>query len=73
MSRDENASYYDAGGIEVLCVIAAKLTPEQYRGFLMGNAIKYLLRMNYKGNAERDAEKAEVYARLLAEVTGSAE
>ena len=66
MSRDDQASYYDAGGIEVLDVIKAKLTPEQYRGYLLGNAIKYLLRMNYKGSADRDAEKAGNYATWLA-------
>lgn len=41
MSKDVKSSYYDAGGIETLDVIKAKLTPEQYQGYLQGNAIKY--------------------------------
>lgn len=41
MSRDKNSSYYDAGGIETLDVIKAKLTNDQYQGYLLGNAIKY--------------------------------
>jgi hypothetical protein len=41
--------YYDKGGIQVLDVIRAKLTPEQYEGYLLGNAIKYRLRANFKG------------------------
>lgn len=46
MAKDEKSGYYDVGGIEVLEVIKAKLTDEQYKGFLMGNALKYLLRCN---------------------------
>ena len=62
MARDEKSSYYDAGGIETLNVIEAKLTPEEYRGYLKGNAIKYLCRAAFKGNEARDAEKAANYA-----------
>lgn len=66
MSKDPKSTYYDAGGIETLDVIKAKLTPEQYRGYLLGNAIKYACRLNFKGCAERDAEKLAVYAGELA-------
>ena len=67
MSRDENSSYYDAGGIEVFDVIKAKLTPEQFEGYLLGNTIKYSLRMMHKtpNNPERDAVKAANYAGWL--------
>jgi len=67
MSKDEKSSYYDAGGIETLDVIKAKLTPEQYHGYLLGNAIKYQLRMMHKttDNPLRDAEKASNYAGWL--------
>lgn len=68
MSRDPKSTYYDAGGIETLDVIKAKLTPEQYRGYLLGNAIKYACRLNFKGSAERDAEKLAVYSKELAEL-----
>jgi hypothetical protein len=68
MARDEKATHYDAGGIETLDIIRAKLTPEQYRGYLMGNVIKYLSRCNWKGDAERDLEKAANYMRWLGEV-----
>ena len=69
MSRDENSSYYDAGGIEVFDVIKAKLTPEQFQGYLLGNQIKYSLRMNWKtpNNPERDAVKAANYSKWLKE------
>lgn len=66
MSKDPKSTYYDAGGIETLDVIKAKLTTEQYRGYLLGNTIKYACRLNFKGCAERDAEKLAVYSAELA-------
>lgn len=36
MSKDLKSSYYDEGGIETLDIIKAKLSPEQYKGFLLG-------------------------------------
>ncbi len=73
MSKDEKSSYYDAGGIEVLDVIKAKLTPEQYKGYLLGNAIKYQLRMMHKtpNQPQRDAEKAMLYSNWLLEELGA--
>lgn len=68
MSKDQKSSYYDEGGIEVLDVIKAKLTPEQYKGYLLGNSIKYALRANFKGTKERDIEKLANYSRWLKEV-----
>lgn len=65
MSIDPKSTHYDAGGIEVLEVIKAKLTPEQLQGYYLGNAIKYSLRLNHKGTSIRDAEKLEFYSRFL--------
>jgi hypothetical protein len=62
MARDPKSSYYDAGGIEVMDVIAAKLTDEQFKGYLLGNIIKYSLRANHKGSFSRDAEKIRYYS-----------
>ena len=69
MSRDEKSNYYDVGGIETLDVIKAKLTPDQYKGYLLGNAIKYQLRMMHKtpGDPSRDAEKASNYSMWLSD------
>ena len=65
MSLDPNSSYYDAGGIETIEIIRAKLTKEQFRGWLLGNAIKYSTRLMHKGTPDRDAEKLSTYASLL--------
>ena len=65
---DPKSSYYDAGYISTMDVIKAKLTDEQFKGFLLGNQIKYSCRLNYKGDPKRDAEKAANYGRLLKEL-----
>lgn len=71
MSRDSKSGYYDSGGIEVLDVIRAKLTKEQYQGYLLGNVIKYSLRMFHKSDnldgQIRDAEKCVNYSTWLLE------
>lgn len=68
MSIDEKSTYYDAGGIEALSVIKAKLTPEQLQGYYLGNALKYLMRAFYKENPARDVEKARNYVGWLADL-----
>lgn len=65
--RDPNSRHYDHGGIETLDVIRAKLTPEQYEGYLLGNIIKYSCRANFKDDFYRDNEKIGFYQRFLAE------
>jgi hypothetical protein len=55
-------NYYDVGGISVIDFIKAKLTPEEYKGFLTGNVIKYLARCEYKtANPRDDIKKAKQY------------
>ena len=36
-------AHYKVGGIETIDYIEAKLTPEEFRGYLKGNALKYLI------------------------------
>jgi len=72
MARDPKSGHYDAGNIEVQDVIKAKLTPEQYEGWLLGNVIKYSLRCNFKGSKSRDQEKIEFYAKWLKSECGVA-
>jgi len=59
-------SHYTAGGIETIDFIRAKLTPDEWRGYLKGSVIKYLSRANLKGAEEQDYQKAAFYARMLA-------
>ena len=62
--------HYMVGGIEALAVIEAKLggpANEMYRGYLMGNVMKYLMRSPYKGKREEDLRKAQFYLDGLVE------
>lgn len=68
MSIDSKSSYYDAGGIEVMEVVKAKLTEEQFEGFILGNVLKYSLRFNFKGVKNRDSEKLATYSSILADL-----
>ncbi len=53
--------HYKVGGIESIDVIRAKLTPEQFEGFCLGNAMKYVHRAGHKGSKSDDIKKAAVY------------
>jgi hypothetical protein len=60
--------HYTAGGIETIDYLRAKLTPEEYRGFLLGNALKYLSRAGRKGPGLTDLQKCAWYiGKLIAE------
>jgi hypothetical protein len=65
MSVDTKSTYYDAGGIETVDIIRAKLSREQFLGYLQGNIIKYSCRANFKDDYARDMEKAKYYAGIL--------
>lgn len=42
-------------------VLRAALTPEEFKGFCKGNALKYLIRAGKKDNELQDLKKAGVY------------
>ena len=44
--------------IEVVEIIEAVLTEEEFKGFVKGNAIKYILRAGKKGKEHQDLMKA---------------
>jgi hypothetical protein len=45
-------SHYTAGSIECIAAIRAALSPDEFRGYCKGNAIKYIWRERYKGQDE---------------------
>jgi hypothetical protein len=59
--------HYKVGGIEVIDFIQAKLTTEEFRGYLQGNVLKYSSRVGYKGDASEDLAKLVWYANKLQE------
>lgn len=58
-------SHYNQGDIECIEAIKAALTPEEFRGWLRGNIIKYNWRCNDKGSFLQDLGKAEYYLKRL--------
>lgn len=60
-------SHYKDMAIQPIEVMRAVLTPEEYRGFLKGNIIKYSMRAGKKAGASDDAEKAKHYREFLQE------
>lgn len=67
MAKDEvnHPSHYTAGKVECIDAIESALTPEEFRGYLKGNIIKYTWRERSKGGDE-SMRKAEWYlARMV--------
>lgn len=62
----EEATHYH-GAIEPIELMQAILTPEEFKGFLKGNAIKYAFRAGRKAGetAEKDKTKFIVYSQWL--------
>lgn len=61
--------HYTSGGIEVIDYMKAKLTQDQFEGYLLGNIIKYTSRYQHKNGVE-DLKKAQWYInKLIAEKT----
>lgn len=60
-----NPPHYTHGGIETIAYIRAKLSPEQYVGYLRGNIEKYNSRIGLKDDSVQDAGKIEWYAKEL--------
>lgn len=48
----DHPDHYTAGSIECIDAIKAALTPEEFRGFCKGNAMKYIWRERMKGGDE---------------------
>jgi hypothetical protein len=61
--------HYKTMGIQPWKAMESWLTPDEFSGFLKGNAIKYLARCNAKGGLE-DVKKARHYLDKLIEVNG---
>jgi hypothetical protein len=76
MEREEEAitspaHYKVAEGLDVVDMIRAVLTPEQFSGYCLGNVIKYRMRAGKKTMSPmEDLGKAHVYETWLAEMEG---
>lgn len=60
-----NPSHYNRDGIEVIKVLKAFMTPEEFKGYLKGTLLTYILRSPWKRQEKDDLLKASVYAEWL--------
>lgn len=69
MSHNDNEinspSHYTKGGIDTIDFMEAKMTFEEYIGFMRGNVIKYISRSSFKGQEIKDLKKAAWYLNRL--------
>lgn len=56
--------HYNASSIETIDAIEAALTPEEFRGYIKGNVLKYVWREKHKGG-DQDLAKATWYLNRL--------
>jgi hypothetical protein len=57
--------HYTSGGIEVIDYIKAKMSVEEYIGYIRGNIFKYTSRLGLKGDPIEDSGKIAWYANEL--------
>ena len=62
--------HYNMTAFEAIDIIKASMTSEEFRGYLKGNILKYLIRYKHKGNPETDLGKDNWY---LDKLTGEVE
>jgi len=55
-----NPKHYRQGKVECIDAIESALGPEQFKGYLRGNLLKYLWRTEHKNGLE-DLKKAQWY------------
>nr|WP_279091362.1 DUF3310 domain-containing protein [Comamonas thiooxydans] len=65
--RQVGGSHYKDMPMQPWDVMQAVLTPEEFRGYLKGNVIKYAMRAGRKDGSD-DAGKAQHYRQKLAEI-----
>ena len=63
-----NPLHYNRKGVECIQAIEASMSNEEFKGYLKGNAIKYLWRYKYKNNPVEDLEKSMWYSNKLKEL-----
>ena len=65
----DKPDHYNKGAIEAIEAIKASMPDQEFRGYLKGNALKYLWRYDYKGKPVEDLRKCRWYIdRLIKEI-----
>ena len=56
-----NPDHYNTGSIECIDAIEESMSSVAFKGYLKGNAMKYLWRYDYKGKQVEDLQKCQWY------------
>ena len=64
----DHPKHYDNGTVECIDWIEERLSPEEFKGYLLGNALKYSFRYEDKGKPVEDLRKAQWYLKKLEEL-----
>ena len=60
--------HYNSGNIECIEAIEESMSSVAFKGYLKGNAMKYLWRYDYKGKQVEDLQKAGWYLNKLTDM-----
>jgi len=63
----DRPDHYNTGAIEAIEAIKASMHPQEFKGYLKGNCMKYLWRYEYKGKPVEDLRKCRWYLERLIE------
>jgi hypothetical protein len=66
--REIAGDHYEKMPIQPWAAMEAWLSPEEFRGYLIGNSLKYLARAGKKGPYKEDIQKAHHYLEKLLEI-----
>ena len=61
----DQPDHYNKGAIEAIEAIKASMPEQEFKGYLKGNALKYLWRYDYKGKPVEDLRKCRWYIERL--------
>ena len=64
----DHPKHYDNGTVECIDWIEERLSPEEFKGYLLGNALKYVYRYEGKGKPVEDLRKAQWYLKKMEEL-----
>ena len=67
-AAEEHGGYYDehySGAVQPIELMQAQMSHEEFRGFLVGNIVKYASRLGKKDNPKKEATKILRYAEWL--------
>lgn len=65
--KKPDIKYYGHGNMQLIDFLESSFTPSEFRGYLRGNILKYLVRYRYKGTPIADLTKAQTYLAWLME------